>query len=1000
MKKNHPSDGMTPGPGKRIGSFRIERELGRGGMGVVYLARDTALDRLVAIKSLPTKLATNPKAIARLQREARCLASLNHPNIAVIYEKIEQDEGGYYLVLEYVPGYTLAARIAEGRLNVEEALKIALQVAEAIAAAHGSGVIHRDLKPTNIRINPQGNVKVLDFGMAAVVGSQASEKDAGAGRVGRIAGTPYYMSPEQVLHKATDHRTDIWSFGCVLYEMLSGMRAFPGDSTCDALAAVLVAQPDLEMLPAKVSPAVRKVIGKCLTTDKQRRYESAAELCQDLQDCLSALTALPVNVNALWRFLRRPRVAVCLVLAFLTLCATALWLLNQKAKMEWARVEALPQITHLIDQDDYFAAFALARQAERYISKDPVLIDLWPRICRNCSITTTPPGAEIFFGEYLAIHTGWKRLGRSPLESIRVPFGTYRWKVRKNGFDTLEVARFTPPSIHWGWRDDTPLDKIHFTLHEKRSLPPGMLWIPSSELKPSLRILRARIPSAPAYVIDKYEVTNEQFKEFIDNGGYRNPDFWNNLSFVKDGHELSWAQAVTGFRDSTGHPGPSTWEASNYPEGQGSYPVSGVSWFEAAAYARFKGKSLPTVYHWVRAGKADDGASRITRLSNFGDGPAPVGTHRGMGQFGLHDAAGNVREWCYNATDDTEQLRYILGGAWNESTYMFIAGEARSPWDRDPANGFRCVQYLGGEDAVPPNAFLPVELRSKYPESFTPVSDEVFLYYIDELYNYDRTALHAVVERKDESPQGWRREKITFDAAYGGERMTAYLLLPKAVAPPFQTIVFFPGGDVVIERTSSTLKDEPEIGFLVNGGRALLYPIYKGTHGLRVDSATGRWPPAPGTIAHKDWTIQLSKDLRRSIDYLETRDDIDNHKLAYVGLSWGGILSPIMMATEDRFKVGLILKGGNRTLERLPAEDPANFAPRVTIPVLMLNGRHDTILPFETVQKPLFDLLGTPEKQHIVYPGGHSIAWEYRKEYRRDMLNWLDRHLGPVKSTQ
>ena len=407
--------GEAVGPGRQIGAFRIEEELGRGGMGVVYLAHDTELDRLVAIKSLPVALATDSEALSRFQREARILASLNHPNIATIYEKIEQTEGGYYLVLEYVPGQTLAEKIKGGPLDLEESLRVALQIAEALSAAHGNDVAHRDLKPSNIKITHEGNVKILDFGLARAVGRQASEKDSGAGRVARIAGTPFYMSPEQIIDKATDHRTDIWSFGCVLYEMLSGMRAFPGDSTSDALASVLAAEPDLEMLPMEVSPAMRKAIGKCLTTNSERRYQSAAELHQDLQYCLSALTAVPVDVNALWRSLQRPRVAVSVILVFLALCATALWLLNRNAKIKWARAEALPRIAQLIEQDNYFAAFTLAEKTEKYISKDPVLLDLWSRMSRNCSITTTPAGAEIFFSEYLAADTGWKRLGRSPL---------------------------------------------------------------------------------------------------------------------------------------------------------------------------------------------------------------------------------------------------------------------------------------------------------------------------------------------------------------------------------------------------------------------------------------------------------------------------------------------------------------------------------------------------------------------------------------------------------
>ncbi|MHC4707377.1 MAG: serine/threonine-protein kinase, partial [Planctomycetota bacterium] len=214
-------DSSVLGPGSQIGPFRIDHELGRGGAGVVYLAHDTKLGRSVAIKSLPPEVKDNPKALSRFTREARVLASLNHPNIATIYDELEETEGLIYLVLEYVPGQTLAERIAKKPLKLEEALTIALQIAEAVAAAHEHDVIHRDLKPGNIKITPEGKVKVLDFGLAKAVGGEASDQHSTITEPGRVIGTPAYMSPEQARGQATDKRSDIWSFGCVLYEMLT-----------------------------------------------------------------------------------------------------------------------------------------------------------------------------------------------------------------------------------------------------------------------------------------------------------------------------------------------------------------------------------------------------------------------------------------------------------------------------------------------------------------------------------------------------------------------------------------------------------------------------------------------------------------------------------------------------------------------------------------------------------------------------------------------------------
>ncbi|MEE8577459.1 MAG: serine/threonine-protein kinase, partial [candidate division Zixibacteria bacterium] len=229
--------------GRKVGSFEIVKMIGRGGMGIVYLARDTKLKRSVAIKSMPAKLKDDSTSRTRFRREAELLASLNHPNIAVIYEIIEQDESTGYLVLEYIPGQTLAERIAGERLELRQALSIGQQVAEAVSAAHKKSIVHRDLKPGNIKITPEGKVKVLDFGLAKASSSQDKNQGTAITQPGRVIGTPAYMSPEQARGKSTDHRTDIWSFGCIMYEMLTGKVPFEGETASDTVARILEREP-------------------------------------------------------------------------------------------------------------------------------------------------------------------------------------------------------------------------------------------------------------------------------------------------------------------------------------------------------------------------------------------------------------------------------------------------------------------------------------------------------------------------------------------------------------------------------------------------------------------------------------------------------------------------------------------------------------------------------------------------------------------------------------
>jgi Tol biopolymer transport system component len=320
------------GPGSHIGRFRIERELGRGAGGAVYLAHDTKLDRPIAIKSLPAEVMGDPKAKSRFAREARVLASLNHPNIASIYEELEEAEGVGYLILEYVPGQTLDERIAKTEINLKEALTIALQIAEAVAAAHEHDVIHRDLKPGNIKITPEDKVKVLDFGLAKAVGGQeVDQQTTTITQPGCVIGTPAYMSPEQARGKPADKRSDIWSFGCVLFEMLAGRQPFEGQTVSDMLANVLQGEPDWQALPQTTPTNIGVLLRRCLEKDPRRRLHDIADAAIEINETLilpaiappTTTTSFEIAHPTGWKKLIAVS-AVCLLLGII-MGAIAIW---------------------------------------------------------------------------------------------------------------------------------------------------------------------------------------------------------------------------------------------------------------------------------------------------------------------------------------------------------------------------------------------------------------------------------------------------------------------------------------------------------------------------------------------------------------------------------------------------------------------------------------------------------------------------------------------------
>ncbi len=286
---------MSLVPGQRIGIYEVLAPVGAGAMGEVYRARDTRLQREVAIKVLPDSLAADEDRLRRFEREAKVLASLNHGNVAQIHG-VEEAGGARFLVLELVPGESLAARLARGPLPVEEALDVCRQIAAGLEAAHEGGVIHRDLKPANVRLTPEGAVKVLDFGLAKSVKPRTTERGTSAAEsdsfllseAGLVLGTPTYMSPEQARGKPVDRRTDIWAFGCVLHECLTGKRLFGGESVGEVLAAILHAEPDGSDLPSSTPPRVRELLSRCLVKDPRQRLRDIGDARLEIERAIAA----------------------------------------------------------------------------------------------------------------------------------------------------------------------------------------------------------------------------------------------------------------------------------------------------------------------------------------------------------------------------------------------------------------------------------------------------------------------------------------------------------------------------------------------------------------------------------------------------------------------------------------------------------------------------------------------------------------------------------------
>ena len=938
-------------------------------MGVVYRALDTRLDRVVALKLLRPETVGDAERKWRFVREAKAASALNHPHIVTIHD-IDADQGLDFMVMEYVEGKPLDKLIPKGGLPVPEGVGYAAQIASALGAAHAAGIVHRDVKPANVIVTPLGRVKVLDFGLAKLVeprGSSVAETTDSTAtaasviqrtRQGVILGTVAYMSPEQAEGKPVDARSDVYSLGSVLYEMLAGRRPFAGDSYLQTLTAILRdAPPPLRTVRDDVPSAVERVVMRALAKNPGDRFASGAEM----EKALAALGGAPASVTGERPAWRRPAILFPAVVVFLAVGFGAAWRIARDARVRHARTVTLPEISRLIEQQKVGAAIRLAREAERIVPEDVARLrrETWFAF----SIRTEPPGADVFMKPYLDVGAEWEPVGKTPIEEIHLPLAYYRWKVTRAGSETLEAAA--------GPEERT------LRLDPEGTAPQGMVRIPGG----SFTLGRLSAVTLDDYWLDKYEVTNREFKAFVDAGGYAKREYWK-VPFLRAGREIPFENALAEFRDTTGRPGPSTWELGGFPEGHGNHPVEGVSWYEAAAYAEFAGKSLPTVYHWYKA--AGQGIfSEILTLSNFGGkGAAPVGAYQGLAPFGNYDMAGNVKEWCWN---ENGARRYILGGSSTEVSYMFRESDAQEPFVRPAGYGFRCARY-----AAPASAALlaPVGVLSRDYAKEQPVSDEVFRVYRS-LYAYDKTPLDVKAEGVDDTSPYWKREKVSVLSAYGSERVPIFLFLPKNARPPFQTVVFFPHSGARIARSTADM-DMTVIDFVMRSGRALCYPVYRDTYERHVERA------ASGQNFRRDLVIQWSKDLGRALDWLETRPEVDKSRLAYYGVSLGANDGVTLLGVEDRFRAAVLMSAGFRQGRATPETDPVNFASRIRIPVLLIAGRYDFQHPVETSQLPLLQALGTPEKdkKHVVYEGGHVAP--RRQPIIKEILDWLDRTLGPV----
>jgi TolB-like protein/dienelactone hydrolase len=688
----------------------------------------------------------------------------------------------------------------------------------------------------------------------------------------------------------------------------------------------------------------------------------------------------------------------------LGLAGVLTWTLEQRNDERWAREEVLPEIARLLEADDRVGAYALIEDIEEVLPSDPLLLEYRNEASAVGSILSDPDGVQVSYQPYGDADGEWRLLGVTPLESVRLPQGYLRLRFEGDTVTTTERLVINPsleldnfpfiPTENEAWPE--PVFRLAAADAERE----GMVYVAPWEGPVSVPGMSVGGAGAiPGYYIDTYEVTNADFQQFVDAGGYSDPRYWTGLDFGEAGKD----EAIASFTDQTGQPGPAGWELGRYPHSTADHPVTGVSWFEAVAYARFRGKELPTIYHWYRAAlnyfeTVFPLSPAIIKQSNFGgEGTAPVGKFRGLSSVGAYDMGGNAREWLANAEGE---LRWIAGGGWNQVPYMMPQGDFLSPFDRSPINGFRCI--VNAEDTPTPPALAAPTQELAMAESMQQqaVSDEVYEIFKDQ-FGYVRQDLEPRLLSSREWPH-WREEKIHINSPYTADGMELLLLLPGGGEHALQALILMPGSDAFTPGATIEGYDwedyEPSVATVLHSGRAIVLPTWENAF-----SRGRRWTgdPVEEPEAYAEFTrnriLHWRQDLGTTLDYLETREDIDTDRIGFLGISLGAILPIAPLAVEPRIRTAVLVAGGLGGRGHHPLVKPVNHAPRVRIPVLTMNGRYDYGVSLEGRQKPLFDLLGSApdQKKHVLYDAGH-VGFPVQQQ-RREIGAWLDTHLGRVR---
>ena len=652
----------------------------------------------------------------------------------------------------------------------------------------------------------------------------------------------------------------------------------------------------------------------------------------------------------------------------------------------WVNTYMLPQVKDYLSEDDNVSAWLTSSKINSFAPFFSSISNESDDISALAEIKTQQDGVSISWRAY-ASNDEWRLIGRSPIQPLRLPRGILQFKLEKEGYETSYFSSSNPSlklynsPVEFGWS----LEPIN--IQPQGSIPSGMTYIQGGNFIPALTGAGVDPVYLHPFYIDKFEVTNKDFKGFMDAGGYSNSQYWVEMDFIQDGVSLSFEQAQEIMIDSTGMTGPAGWEVGTYLQGTENKPVTGISWYEALAYARYKGNILPPMYHWAKAAFPPDEiispiSPKLLKTSNFSrEKIEDIG--QGEGAYGTFDMAGNAKEWVWNIFGGRG---LTLGGAFDEPTYLASQTSPQPRMDRSLKNGFRTARLINPRDLNPFGD--PIETQAPKDLSFyKPMSDEVFKVY-SRSFEVDSSKPKSKVIYVDDSHPIWIKERISIEVGYNEEMMDMLIFKPKNSFGPSSPVVIHPGSNYY--STPPEIDDinpgEFSLDFLIKSGKTLVWPAWKGSLNRMPATRSG----GDRMRDFRNLYIAWVTDTDKTLDYLETRNDIDTDNIFYLGMSYGALFNTHTLLFENRYK-GAILYVGGVFPTYPPLVDGINHMPRIDTPFLMLNGEQDYLVP-KSAAMYFYQSTGTPEndKKIVFYDSGH---WPLpRNQMIKETLDFIKKY--------